>query len=95
MKAHIDSDGTDRSFVISAVLYLNDDYTGGALNFEFFGLTVKPDAGDLIIFPSSYIYSHASVPVESGTKYAVVIMTDRNENAHYNDSPIYKVSQSN
>ena len=92
---HHSDDGAPYRCTVSAVGYFNDDYTGGALNFEFFGLTVKPDAGDLIIFPSSYIYSHASIPVESGTKYAVVIMTDRNENAHYNDSPIYKVSQSN
>ena len=40
MNAHIDSDGEDRTFIISAVLYLNEDFTGGEivfpkLNFEY------------------------------------------------------------
>lgn len=91
---HHSDDGAPYRCTVSAVGYFNDDYTGGELNFKFFDLTVKPDAGDLILFPSTYIYSHASVPIQSGTKYAVVVMTDRTETAHYNDSPIYKISHS-
>lgn len=92
---HHSDDGPPYRCTVSAVGYFNDDYAGGELDFKFFGIRVKPDEGDLILFPSTYIYSHASVPIESGTKYAVVIMTDRNETAHYNDSPIYQISQSN
>ena len=42
----------------------------------------KPRVGDIAVFPSNYIYEHASLPMESGTKYCVVIMTDINELSH-------------
>jgi predicted 2-oxoglutarate/Fe(II)-dependent dioxygenase YbiX len=60
------------------VLYVNDNYEGGEIYFPRFDLEVKPEAGDLVIFPSTYIYEHASKPIISGTKYAIVIMTDYN-----------------
>jgi hypothetical protein len=82
-------DGDPYRCTVSCVAYINDNYTGGDLYFNHLDLKIKPEAGDLILFPSSYIYSHASIPVEEGVKYAIVIMTDRNEFAHRNDSPIY------
>lgn len=63
---------------VSMVGYLNDEYVGGEIYFPRFDLNIKPDAGDLIIFPSTYIYEHASKPIESGIKYSVVVMTDYN-----------------
>lgn len=57
---------------VSGVLYLNDDYEGGELHFPRQGLTYKPRAGSLILFPSGFSYPHASLPVIRGTKYAVV-----------------------
>jgi predicted 2-oxoglutarate/Fe(II)-dependent dioxygenase YbiX len=82
-------DGEPYRCTVSAVGYINDDYVGGELWYEYFKLKYIPNAGDFVIFPSSYIYAHASLPVESGTKYSLVIMTDRNEIAHKNDSPVY------
>jgi hypothetical protein len=32
-----------------------------------------------MVFPSTYIYEHASNDMISGTKYAIVIMTDYND----------------
>lgn len=61
---------TPRTF--STILYLNNDYVGGDLYFKHFDFKYKPDAGDLIIFPSNYPYSHESLKIESGTKYAIV-----------------------
>lgn len=86
--AHSD-DGEPYRCTISAVGYINDDYEGGELYFNYFDLTYKPRAGDFVIFPSSYIYSHASIPVTQGIKYATVVMTDRSSFAHFNDSPVY------
>lgn len=83
-------DGDPYRCTTSLVGYINDDYVGGEIDFKFFNLKVKPDAGDLVIFPSSYAYLHASLPVEEGNKYVVVIMTDRHEEAHKNDSYIYR-----
>lgn len=82
-------DGEPYRCTISTVGYLNDDYDGGELWFNFFDTKVKPEAGDLVISPSAFIYSHASLPVLSGTKYALVTMFDRTEFAHQKDSPVY------
>jgi hypothetical protein len=68
---------------VSAVIYINDDYEGGDLKFpRLDNLVYKPKVGDIAVFPSNYIYEHASLPMESGTKYCVVIMTDINELSH-------------
>jgi len=68
---------------VSAVIYINDEYEGGDLKFpRLDNLVYKPKVGDIAIFPSNYIYEHASLPMESGTKYCVVVMTDINELGH-------------
>ena len=74
---------------ISAVIYLNDDYEGGELIFPRFNLTIKPKAGDIVVFPSTFIYEHSSEQIISGNKYAVVVMTDYNDR----DSVNHRVSQ--
>lgn len=68
---------------VSAVIYINDDYEGGEIRFpRLDNYTLTPKVGDIAIFPSNYIYEHASLPMKSGTKYCVVIMTDINELGH-------------
>lgn len=68
---------------VSAVIYINDDYEGGDLKFpRLDNLVYKPKIGDIVLCPSNYIYEHASLPIKSGTKYCVVVMTDINELGH-------------
>lgn len=76
-KVHADH-GPAYVTTISVVAYVNDDYKGGELYFPRFNLTLKPKKGDVVIFPSTYIYEHASNDMISGTKYSIVIMTDYN-----------------
>jgi hypothetical protein len=57
---------------ISTVYYLNDNYTGGEINFPRFNITFKPKANQMIIFPSTYVYNHSVSPVIEGERYAVV-----------------------
>ena len=64
---------------VSAVAYLNDDYVGGELIFPRFDLKIKPETGDLVVFPSTFIYEHSSEPIVDGNKYSIVIMTDYND----------------
>ena len=64
---------------VSAVGYLNDDYEGGELIFPRFDLKIKPEPGDLVVFPSTFIYEHSSEPIINGDKYSVVVMTDYND----------------
>jgi hypothetical protein len=77
---------TDHGFsytcTVSSVMYLNDEYEGGELWFPYLELTYKPEYGDIVIFPSTYIYAHASKPVTSGTKYSAVTMFDYNDRNH-------------
>jgi hypothetical protein len=57
---------------VSSVYYINDDYEGGEINFPRFGISYKPKANEMIIFPSTYVYNHSVSEVTSGTRYAVV-----------------------
>lgn len=84
-KVHAD-DGPMYKAAVSAVIYLNDDYEGGEIAFpRMDGKVIKPSFGDIAIFPSNYIYEHASLPIKSGTKYCVVVMMDLNDLAHKNN----------
>lgn len=57
---------------ISILFYLNDDYTGGELEFTSLGLKIKPKSGTMIAFPSYKEFSHKVHPVISGTRYSLV-----------------------
>jgi hypothetical protein len=70
-KGHYDG-GTDIGRAISALVYLNDDYEGGEIEFPFFNVKIKPLPGMLILFPSNYAYTHIAHPVTRGTKYSLV-----------------------
>jgi predicted 2-oxoglutarate/Fe(II)-dependent dioxygenase YbiX len=70
-KAHIDGT-TDMGRCISAIIYLNNDYEGGEIEFVNFGIKIKPEPGMLLLFPSNYAYRHIAHPVINGTKYAIV-----------------------
>jgi hypothetical protein len=70
-KQHYDG-GSLNGRVLSAIVYLNDDYKGGELEFVNFKIKIKPEPGMLILFPSNYAYSHIAHPIEDKTKYALV-----------------------
>jgi len=67
---------------LSITVNLNDDYEGGELWFPYLNIAFKPQKGDILMFPSTYIYAHASLKVTSGTKYSAVTMFDYNDNNH-------------
>ena len=70
-KAHYDG-GSAQGRSTSPILYLNDDYKGGEIEFVNFGVKVKPKAGSLFIYPATFPYAHIAHPVQDGTKYAIV-----------------------
>lgn len=57
---------------ISILFYLNEDYTGGELEFTTLGLKIKPKTGMMIAFPSYKEFAHKVHPVTSGTRYSLV-----------------------
>ncbi len=68
-------------FAITCTMYLNDNYEGGGISFleEDTGdvITYKPNAGDVIVFPSgdpitgASHYYHGVDKVQNGSKYLV------------------------
>ena len=63
---HPDADLQSSKDEISITFYPNDNYEGGELNFPDLGLTIKPEAGSVVIYPSKYL--HESFPVPTGEK---------------------------
>lgn len=80
---------------VSLVSYPNDDYEGGELYFPKLKLTIKPEAGDIVIFPSTYLFSHVAKPVTTGTKYSIVTMLDYNDNTHNPDFDMLRMKKMN
>jgi len=82
MGPHVDYEGEGRTTLIpsvSMVFYLNDNYEGGSVDFPEQGISIKPEAGSLIIFPSSKPYYHDPKPVTSGTKYMIPLFWFNNK----------------
>jgi len=77
MRTHIDHihslfDGRQKGIpVLSMIGILNEDYDGGELVF-FDDYKIKTKTGDLIIFPSCFLYPHAIEEVTKGTRYSFV-----------------------
>lgn len=72
---HADSqnmDGTPKDgcsdFVVSAIVYFNEDFTGGDLIFPKVDFSYRPVAGSCIIFPSDILHSHYVDSVLSGSR---------------------------
>lgn len=55
---------------LSTVLYLNDEFEGGAT--EFLHKTFKPKAGYALYFPSNWCYPHSGQEVLTGEKRVAV-----------------------
>ena len=57
--------------ILSIVGVLNDDYKGGEF-IMFDNYEIKFKSGDLIVFPSVFLYPHLVKPVKQGTRYSFV-----------------------
>lgn len=72
MGSHTDdhNEGPERP-TLSMVIYLNSDYEGGNIDFPNHGISLQPEAGSLIVFPSVSPYLHDPKPTTSGIKYMI------------------------
>ena len=76
MKEHYDHihslfDGNDKGIpILSIVGILNDNFTGG----EFYvnGVDMKLKKGDIIVFPSNFMYRHEVKTIKKGERYSYV-----------------------
>ena len=76
MKPHCDHihtlfDGTHKGVPILTILgTLNDSYDGG--EFVLCGEHIELKTGDVIVFPSNFLYPHEVKSIKSGTRYSFV-----------------------
>lgn len=71
----IQPDGTPEEIEWSGLLYLNSygkDFTGGEIVFPEFGLNLKPELGDLVLFKGDITHRHGVNTVESGERKNIV-----------------------
>lgn len=69
MGPHVDGhDGAPNNPVMSAVIYINDDYDGGTIDFPNQGVCIKPEAGSVVMFPSTQPFVHSPNEILSGEK---------------------------
>lgn len=65
--SYVRKDGKPVTPSLTAILYLNDDYKGGEINFVNDGLCIKPKAGSMVVFPSSK--QHEVLEITKGNRY--------------------------
>ncbi|HIG28857.1 MAG TPA: hypothetical protein EYQ50_14085 [Verrucomicrobiales bacterium] len=58
--------------LLTAHMFLNDDFTGGQIEFPYHDITVQPKAGTLVVFPPSWSYSFTAHSVEDGEKHVLL-----------------------
>jgi prolyl 4-hydroxylase len=75
-RPHVDWVLDDNPRILTALVYLNEDYAGGETEFVKTGLKVRGRKGDVLVFRSQApdggldpLSEHAGLPVTSGTKY--------------------------
>lgn len=66
-----DHDHEFNTFDWTALIYLNDEYTGGKLKFNNLGYSIKPTAGSIVFFSSDEV--HTANQVLSGNKYFIFL----------------------
>ena len=77
MENHVDHihsifDGKNKGIpIISVVGVLNDNYTGGEFIFND-EHEIKLKQGDILLFPSNFLYPHRVNDVKEGTRYSFV-----------------------
>ena len=64
-------EGIKNPLVVTALLYLNDDFDGGEIYFPEKGISIKPDCGSLVVFPSKTV--HGVKTLISGNRYLTSI----------------------
>jgi hypothetical protein len=68
---HVDKSGDHVHFVVSFLLYLNDDFEGGNTLFLHDRLKVKPKKGSVLMFPCGPYFLHKGTKVTSGQKHVI------------------------
>jgi predicted 2-oxoglutarate/Fe(II)-dependent dioxygenase YbiX len=58
--------------LVSCSFHLNDDYEGGEFGFFDREMKIKAGKGDVVMFPSTFMYPHEIMPVTEGIRYSII-----------------------
>lgn len=74
-KAHVD-DSITTPRTLSIIINLNQKYVGGELFFcdqdENLTKTYELKTGDMVVFPSNFLYPHGILPIVQGVRYSII-----------------------
>lgn len=69
---HFENTGNETSNrLVTFMMYLNDIEEGGETEFLYLHKRIKPKAGTMLIWPSTYTHTHRGNPPLNGTKYII------------------------
>ena len=71
IRSHVDN-GATVNREISCSIGLNEEYTGGEFYFEEIDKTIRVEKGEVIMFPSNFMFPHEILTVTSGTRYSII-----------------------
>lgn len=71
MSSHVDGGypNSDKTIVFGVAIYLNDDFTGGEINYPNLNLSIKPKKASIVIHDASLL--HKVLPVGVGNRYSI------------------------
>ena len=72
--------------LFTIILYINDDYEGGEINFIDDKLKIIPKAGSGIMFPSQKI--HEVLEVKSGVRRMVQTYVNEHKRSYYDEDTV-------
>lgn len=96
---HSDSselDGTPNAWQMNkyaCILYLNNDYDGGAIYFPQHELDIQPGAGSLVVFEGSHEYLHGVREITEGNRFTILAFWDNADAVYDKDFLDSKVEQ--
>ena len=73
---HID-ESNEKQFILSTIIYLNDDFEGGSTLFLTDKIKVNPKKGSVLVFPCDLRTIHKGTKVTSGTKKIIWTCLER------------------
>ena len=68
---HVDA-GPGFPRLLTAIIGLNNEYTGGEFQFWNGAWRRRIEKGALLMFPSAFLYPHGVQPIESGVRHSVI-----------------------
>ena len=63
-----------------AIVYLNQDFSGGETVFRDQYSKIYPETGKLLMFPAGYDYTHGVTPVRDANRYTIALWFTEDQN---------------